>query len=62
MSTLDKLKEKLNFKNAQSGADQLQKSISRIDVNPVVRGLDTIESRMSTLGIAGKRIVENLTD
>lgn len=62
MSTLDKLKEKLQFKNAQSGAEQLQKAVANINVNPIVQGIDTLETKMSTLGIAGKRVIENLVD
>ena len=62
MSTLDKLKEKLQFKNASSGAEQLQKAVANINVNPVIQGIDTIETKMSALGIAGKRVVENLVD
>lgn len=62
MSTLDKLKEKLSFKNASSGAEQLQKSISTINVNPLIQDIDTVETKMSALSIAGKRIIENLVD
>lgn len=62
MSTLDKLKEKLQFKNASSGADQLQKAIERINTSPILSGIDAIETKMSALGIAGKRVVENIVD
>ena len=62
MSTLDKLKEKLQFKNAQSGAEQLQKAVANININPIVQGIDTLETKMSALGIAGKRVIENLVD
>lgn len=62
MSTLDKLKEKLQFKNAQSGAEQLQKAVANINVNPIVQGIDALETKISALGIAGKRVIENLVD
>lgn len=62
MSTLDKLKEKLSFKGASTGAEQLQKAVANINVNPVIQGIDAIETKMSALGIAGKRIIENLVD
>ena len=62
MSTLDKLKEKLSFKNASTGAEQLQKAVANINVNPIIQGIDTIETKMSTLAIAGKRVVENIVD
>lgn len=62
MNTLDALKEKLTFKNASSGVDQLQRAVNGINVNPVLQGIEGIEYRMSTLGIAGKRVVENIVD
>ena len=62
MSTLDKLKEKLQFKNASAGAEQLQKAVANINVNPIVEGIGTIETKMSALSIAGKRVIENLVD
>lgn len=62
MSTLDKLKEKLQFKNASAGAEQLQKAVANINVNPIVQGIDAIETKMSAISVAGKRVVENLVD
>ena len=62
MSTLDRLKEKLKFKNASSGADALQRTIANINFNPVISGIGTIETKMSALGVAGKRVIENLVD
>ena len=62
MSTLDKLKEKLQFKNASSGAEQLQKAVANINVNPIIQGIGTIETKMSAMAIAGKRVIENIVD
>ena len=62
MSTLDKLKEKLQFKNASSGAEHLQKAVANINFNPVISGINTIETKMSALSVAGKRVVENIVD
>ena len=62
MSTLDKLKEKLKFKNASSGVDELQRAVAKININPIVQGIGTIETKMSGMAIAGKRIIENIVD
>lgn len=62
MSTLDKLKEKLKFNTSTKAAEELNKSITQIDVNPIVKSIDTIETKMSAFSVAGKRIIENLVD
>lgn len=62
MSTLDKLKEKLVFKNDVKGLDNIQNSINRIDLSVAMRGIDAFQQKLSALQIFGKRIVENLAD
>lgn len=62
MSTLDKLKEKLVFKNDVKGLDNIQNSINRIDLSVAMRGIDAFQQKLSGLQIFGKRIVENLAD
>lgn len=62
MSTLDKLKEKLVFKNDVKGLDNIQNSINRIDLSIAMRGIDAFQQKLSALQIFGKRIVENLAD
>lgn len=62
MSTLDKLKEKLVFKNDVQGLDNIQNSINRIDLSVAMRGIDAFQQKLSALQIFGKRIVENLAD
>ena len=62
MSTLDKLKEKLVFKNDVQGLDNIQNSINRIDLSVAMRGIDAFQQKLSGLQIFGKRIVENLAD
>lgn len=62
LSTLQKLKEALNFsssKNALSGLDKAAKSTS---LDGLQAGVDALTKRFSTMGIVGMRIVENLTD
>lgn len=62
MSTLDKLKEKLVFKNDTKGLDNIQNSLNRIDLSVAMRGIDAFQQKLSALQIFGKRIVENLAD
>lgn len=62
MSTLDKLKEKLVFKNDVKGLDNIQNSLNRIDLSIAMRGIDAFQQKLSGLQIFGKRIVENLAD
>lgn len=62
MSTLDKLKKKLVFKNDVKGLDNIQNSINRIDLSVAMRGIDAFQQKLSALQIFGKRIVENLAD
>lgn len=62
MSTLDKLKAKLNFGGATAGLDELEKASKKFDVSPMENGLDAITKRFSTLGIVGMRVIENITD
>lgn len=62
MSTLDKLKEKLVFKNDVKGLDNIQNSVNRFDLSVAMRGIDAFQQKLSALQIFGKRIVENLAD
>lgn len=62
LSTLQKLKEALNFsssKNALSGLDKAAKATS---LDGLQAGVDALTKRFSTMGIIGMRVVENLTD
>lgn len=49
LSTLDKLKKSLNFKNANSGLDTLQKSINRVSFKGLTDQVGSIESAFTTL-------------
>lgn len=76
MSTLDKLKQKLNLSGASKGLENLNTSANKVNMNGLTSALDTVHSRFSALEImgvtalanitnsavnAGKRIVESLT-
>lgn len=62
MSTLDRLKEKLVFKNDTKGIDNIQNSLNRIDLSVAMRGIDAFQQKLTGLQIFGKRIIENLAD
>ena len=70
LTTLDKLKEKLNFSDVQDklgriDTSSLKKDISSlgdIDSSKLNSVLDRIEYRMSNFGIFTARIVENVAD
>lgn len=59
MSTLDKLKQSLQFDDT---GKSLKKAFDSINFASVVSGIQNLEKRFSTLGIVGMRIIENLTD
>jgi tape measure domain-containing protein len=62
LSTLEALRAKLRSNFSTKAAEDLNKSIKSIDVSPVVKGLETVQLQFSALQIAGKRIIENITD
>lgn len=76
LSTLDKLKMKLNLSGASKGLDNLSKSAGKVNMNPLSNALSSVTNKFSALEImgvtalvnitnsavnAGKRIVESLT-
>ena len=76
MSTLDKLKQKLNFTGASKGLENLNTSANKVNMSGLSGALDTVHSKFSALEVmgvtalvnitnsavnAGKRIVESLT-
>ena len=62
LQTLQELKTKLNNNFSTKGPEELNRAIKAVDVNPIVQGLETVQVKFSALQIAGKRIIENLTD
>ena len=62
MSTLDKLEEKLKFKHADEGTKNLQRAFDGFDFSVMSRGIESLERRFSTMGIAGMNVVNKITD
>ena len=62
ISTLAKLEDSLQFSNGASGIDDIQRSIDDLDVSKVEDAIDKINQQFSIMGMAGKRVIEDLTD
>lgn len=62
MSTLDKFKQKLQFKDATKGLDDLEKSAKKLDLNPLSKAADTVSMRFSAMQVAGVTALANITN
>ena len=61
MSTLDKLKARLNLTGATKGLEEVQKSANHLSFANVENSLTSLERRFSTMGIVGMTVIQNLT-
>lgn len=61
MSTLDKLKEKLNFKSAGEGLSNIKKASDSIDFSGMQNGLEVASVKFSALQVAGMTAINNIT-
>lgn len=61
LSTLDKLKQKLNLTGASKGLENVQKSAEKLSFNNIENSLAALERRFSTTGIVGMTVIQNLT-
>ena len=61
MSTLDKLKARLNLPGATKGLEEVQKSANRLSFANMENSLTSLERRFSTMGIVGMTVIQNLT-
>ena len=62
MSTIDKLKEKLSFKGASKGLDELTNKIGRFDMNPIGKAVETVRTKFSALQVMGITALTNITN
>lgn len=62
MSTVDKLKAKLNFKGANKGINELQNGVNKVSFSHMESSLAALERRFSTMGVAGMTVIQNLTN
>ena len=61
MSTIDKLKEKLNFKGAAKGVSEIDNATKKINLNSLVSGVENISSKFTTLGIVGVTALQDIS-
>lgn len=62
MTTLDKLKSALNFKDASKSFENITAAANNVSLESIGESLAAIESRFSTFGIVGMNVISNLTN
>lgn len=62
MSTLDKLKEKLNLSGASRGLENLNTSANKVNLGGLSNAVDTVRSKFSALEIMGVTALANITN
>ena len=62
MSTLEKLKQKLNLSGASKGLENLNTSANKVNMNGLCDALDTTHSKFSALEIMGVTALANITN
>ena len=62
MSTLDKLKQKLNLSGASKGLENIQTTASKINMSGLANSVDTVSSRFSALEVMGVTALANITN
>lgn len=62
MSTLDKLKQKLNLSGAAKGLDNLNASARRVDMPSLGNGVEAVRSKFSALEVMGVTALANITN
>lgn len=62
MGTLDKLKEKLQFKDSAKGFQDLDKAAKSVNLSSLSKSIDTIASRFTNMGIIATTALQNITN
>ena len=62
MSTLEKLKEKLNFSGASKGLENISASAKKVDMAGLATGVETVKNKFSALEIMGVTALVNITN
>ena len=62
MSTLEKLKQKLNLKDASKGLENLNTSANKVNMNGLTNSLDNVGSKFSALEVIGVTALANITN
>ena len=62
MRSLDNLKKGLNFDGATKSLDKISTSTKNIDFGVMQKGIETVSSKFTTLGIIGVTALQNITN
>lgn len=62
MSTLDKLKQKLNFTGASKGLESINAASKSVNFNGIASGVDALRVKFSALQVAGVTAMQNITN
>ena len=62
MSTLEKLKQSLNFDGAAKSFENIEQAANNVSFDKIASGVEALENRFSTMGIVGMRVIGNMTD
>ena len=62
MSTLDKLKQKLNLSGASKGLDNLNNAAKKCDLSGMSKGIDTVNAKFSALQVVGMTAISRITN
>ena len=62
MSTLDKFKEKLQFKGATKGLEDVESSAKKVDVSPLGRAVESVSTKFSAMQVVAVTALANITN
>ena len=62
MSTLDKLKQKLNLSGASKGLAEVEAAAKSCNLNPICNAAETVGIKFDAMSIMAKRALENIVD
>ena len=62
LTSLSKLEEVLNKNISANSLDNINRAANEVNFSGLIKSVETISERFSTLGIVGMRVIENITD
>lgn len=62
LSSIQKLKNGLNFKGAADNMKNLQKQVNSFSLAGIASGVESVKQRFDTLGIVGMTVIQNITN
>lgn len=62
MSTLDKLKQKLNLSGASKGLEDVNSAVKKVDMSALGTSVETVQAKFSALQVMGVTALANITN